>query len=273
MTSVPRHHLPEAALASLSEDELRARVARAQMYVLESRAVDGAPQPTEAQTFAHLAYLHKLENDGRLYASGIVDAGGGQTAYELAIVVAGSAEEAEGYAASEPLQQAGIVGITVTAHIINEGVACYFARELSSRAQQSSASFDPDVSSVGLSYDELQARAQGARMHIIRLKPGDKPRPTSDTTTGRDHFLWLRGNEMRARLMSCGPFEIAHPPGIWGGGLAVVAADEHEAEEMRAAEPSGQIGYRTLTVEPWVVDYGVAAPIAKALETLGNFPA
>jgi uncharacterized protein YciI len=270
MTSVPRHHIPENALTDLSESELRARVARAQTYALEMYPVDGAPIPTIEQARDHLAYLFKLEKVGRLYGSGKVGATQGSEGYELAIVVAASQAQAEEYAANEPLHKAGLVKIKITSHIINEGVACYFARELSSRAEQSSADFNPDISAVALTYDDLLGRAHGASLHLIRLRPGDKARPASDKQVGYDHFIWLRGNEMRAQLMSCGPFEIPHAPGIWGGGLAVVATDRSHAEEMRDAEPSGQAGYRSLSVESWVMDYGLAAPVAKALENLSR---
>lgn len=270
MTNVPRHHIPEAPLTDLSEIELRSRVARAQMYALEIYPVDGSPEPTEAQTRDHLAYLYKLEEAGRLYGAGPVGASQGSRGYELAIVVAASEAQAEEYAANEPLRKAGLVEIKISSHIINEGVACYFARELSRRAAGSSARFDPDISSVTLSYDELVGHAQGVGLHIIRLLPGEKVRPKSDTQIGYNHFIWLRTNEMRAQLMSCGPFEIPHAPGIWGGGLAVVATDAATAEELRAAEPSGQAGYRSLTAEPWTMNYGLAAPIAKALEHLNQ---
>ena len=270
MTSVPRHHIPEAPLTDLSEIELRSRVARAQTYALEIHPIDGSPKPTVEQARDHLAYLFTLEEAGRLYGSGPVGATGGSQAYELAIVVAASQAQAEEYAANEPLRMAGLVEIKVTSHIINKGVACYFARELSRRAAQSGADFNPDISSVALSYDDLMNRAQGVNLHLIRLRPGDKIRPATDKQIGYDHFIWLRGNEMRAQLMSCGPFEIPHTPGIWGGGLAVVATDADKAEELRAAEPSGQAGYRSLTVEPWVMNYGLAAPIAQALEKLNR---
>jgi uncharacterized protein YciI len=270
MTSVPRHHIPEAPLTDLSEIELRSRVARAQTYALEMYPIDGSPEPTQEQTRDHLAYLYKLEQSGRLYGAGPVGASRTSPAYELAIVVAASEAQAEEYAANEPLNKAGLVEIKISSHIINEGVACYFARELSKRAQRSNEDFNPDTSTVALSYDDLVSHAQGVNLHLIRLLPGDKTRPKSDTQIGYNHFIWLRGNEMRAQLMSCGPFEIPHAPGIWGGGLAVVATDAGKAEELRAAEPSGQAGYRVLTVEPWVMNFGLAAPIAQALATLNQ---
>ena len=270
MTNVPRHHIPESPLTDLSEIELRSRVARAQTYALEIYPIDGSPEPTQEQTRDHLAYLYKLEQAGRLYGAGPVGASQGSQGCELAIVVAASQAQAEEYAANEPLHKAGLVEIKISSHIINEGVACYFARELSRRAALSGEDFNPDINTVALSYDELVSHAQGINLHLIRLRPGDKIRPASDTQIGYNHFIWLRTNEMRAQLMSCGPFEIPHAPGIWGGGLAVVATDADKAEELRAAEPSGQAGYRVLTVEPWVMNYGLAAPIAKALENLNR---
>lgn len=111
-------------------------------------------------------------------------------------------------------------------------------------------------------------------MYLIHLRPTEKPRPAEDTQTGFDHFVWLRSNEMAARLMSCGPVEppVALPPGIWGGGMGVVATSRQEAEAIAAAEPSGVAGYRALSVEAWLMDYGLAAPIARALVTVNSLP-
>ena len=50
--------------------------------------------------------------------------------------------------------------------------------------------------------------------------------------------------------------------------MGVAAVSRETAQAMAAAEPSGLMGYRTLRVEPWRMDYGLAAPIARALTTL-----
>ena len=88
------------------------------------------------------------------------------------------------------------------------------------------------------------------------------------------HFVWLRENEMAARLMSCGPVEPNRslPSGVWGGGMGVVATSRQEAERIAADEPSGRAAYRILSVRSWRLQYGLAAPIAEALVTLNALP-
>ena len=79
---------------------------------------------------------------------------------------------------------------------------------------------------------------------------------------------------MQAKLMSCGPVEALQPlsQGVWGGGLGVVATSREEAEAIAAAEPSGKEGYRHLSVRLWTLDFGLAAPIGRALATLNSLP-
>ena len=192
----------------------------------------------------------------------------------MAIIAAGSLDDAQNIADNEPVHKAGLGRNTVQGHMINEGVACYFARALSRRVEALGEPFDPDISMIDLSNDALAERAAGAHLYLISLEPTDKTRPAEDVQTGHDHFIWLRDNEMRAKLMSCGPAQSTQSPspGFWGGGLGIVATSRAEAERIRDVEPSGQAGYRTLSVRAWTLDYGLATPIAKALETLNSLP-
>ena len=75
---------------------------------------------------------------------------------------------------------------------------------------------------------------------------------------------------MSAKLLSCGPVESSEPlaPGIWGGGLGILATSREEAERIAAAEPSGQAGYRRLSVRGCDLKFGLAKPIAQALQRL-----
>jgi hypothetical protein len=125
-----------------------------------------------------------------------------------------------------------------------------------------------------MSLEELEARATDTQLYLIPLVPTDKPRSPDDTATFDAHFVWLRENEMAARLMSCGPVQPPQPlqPGIWGGGLGVVATSREEAERIAEIEPSGRAGYRTLSVRGWTMQYGLAAPIAQALQRLNALP-
>jgi len=276
MTSpdAPRMLTRDTPLTELTGDQLRARVARAQMFLIDVAPTDNAPSVLPAALERdHLAYLYKLEVEGRLYGYGPIDAQPGRLAHHLAIVVAATLADAQAIAASEPLQRAGLATNTVRGHWINEGVACYVARAMSRRAA-AIAPFDPNISSVGTSAADISGRAMGAAVQLVTLEPTDKPRPKEDEQTGYDHFVWLREHEMKAQMMSCGPLEPAAPlaPGIWGGGLGIFATTRAEAERIASIEPSGRAGYRRLTVQTWVVDYGVAAPIARALATLNTLP-
>ena len=271
MTTMPA----EVALTDLSGDLLRARVARAQVYLIHLNEPQPSPgAPPQALLRDHLAYVSKLEREGRLYGYGPLEARAGDPARELAIVVAASPEQAESIAANEPLQRAGFRANTVQAHTMNEGVACYVGRTLSKRAIAADDAFDPDISGITLSYDELTSRAADAQLYLVPLVPTDKVRAPEDTATFDAHFVWLRENEMAARLMSCGPVQPSQPlqPGIWGGGLGIVATSREEAERIAASEPSGRAGYRVLSVRGWTMRYGLAAPIAQALQRVNTLP-
>jgi uncharacterized protein YciI len=271
MTTMPA----EVALTELSGDLLRARVARAQVYLIHlHQPSSSSGEPAQVLLRDHLAYLYKLEQEGRLYGYGPVERLDGDPARELAIVVAASAEEAQRIAGNEPLHRSGYRSNTVQGHTMNEGIACYVARALSKRAIARGESFDPDFSDVTLSYDELLSRASNAPLYLVPLVPTDKPRSPADTATFDGHFVWLRENEMAARLMTCGPVQPPQPlaPGIWGGGLGIVATSRAEAERIAETEPSGRAGYRVLSVRGWIMQNGLAAPIAEALVALNALP-
>jgi uncharacterized protein YciI len=265
----------EVPLTELSGDQLRVRVARAQVYLIHCNE---PPERVAVQSQSlrrdHLAYLHMLESEGRLYGYGPVEAIEGDPARELAIVVAASREEAERIAREEPLHRAGFRVNTVQAHTMNEGVACYVGRAMAKRVLEQGDTFDPDTGTIRHSYGELAARSRDVQLYLIPLDPTDKIRYPEDTATFDAHFVWLRDNEMAARLMSCGPVESMRPlaPGVWGGGLGVVATTREEAEAIAAREPSGIASYRALSVRGWTMQYGLAAPIAEALHALNALP-
>ena len=270
MTTMPA----EVALTDLTGDQLRVRVARAQVYLIHFNQPEGATGSAPQSVLRdHLAYLYKLEAGGLLYGYGPVEARPGDPARELAYVMAASRDGAGRIASEEPLHRAGFRNNVVQGHTMNEGVACYVGRAMSKRVL-GQAAFDPDIGTVNLSYAELAARARNAQLYLIALEPTDKVRSPEDTATFDAHFVWLRDNEMAARLMSCGPVEPARPlaQGVWGGGLGVVATSREEAEAIAAREPSGVAGYRVLSVRGWTMQYGLAAPIAEALQTLNALP-
>jgi uncharacterized protein YciI len=267
MTTPQRFLVSDISLTELTGDQLRARVARAHLYLIEMPSAGNIP---DSAIRDHLAYMYTLESQGRLYGYGPL----GTTDVCLAIVAARSREEAGEIASRDPLAVTGLRTNVVTGHTMNEGVACYFARALSKRAEGQQAPFDPDISGVNLSLQDLQARAIGVPLFLVDLKPTDKPRPSEDTQTGLDHFVWLRDNEMQAKLMSCGPVEATSTleKGIWGGGLGIFATSQEEADLIASVEPSGSMGYRHVSARPWTLDYGLAAPIAKALVGLNTLP-
>jgi uncharacterized protein YciI len=262
----------DVSLTSLTGEQLRARVARAQLYLLEMGRAAGVP--STSLTRDHLAYFYKLEMEGRLFGFGPLEGASAGPREELAIVAAASRAEAETIAANEPLRRAGLQTNRIRSHTMNEGVACYVGRALSRRIEALGESLAPGIEAVDLSYEALVEKAAGASLHLIFLEPTDKRRPAEDTQSGYDHFIWLRSNEMQAKLMSCGPLESLEPvgEGVWGGGLGVVATSREEAQRIADEEPSGRAGYRRLVVRPWTLDYGLAAPIGKALARLNSLP-
>jgi uncharacterized protein len=273
VTSTPSFSGPEVPLAELSGDQLRARVARARLYLIEMKPAPGWDEATSSPDRRvlrdHLAYLYKLEAEGRLFGCGPVDFEPGAPVEGLGIVAAASREEAERIAAEEPLHKAGARINSVRGHTMNEGVACYVGRALAKRAEARPDTFDPDISGVKLSLQELMARTARASLFLIRMEPTGKRRPPEEAgVVGHSHFVWLRENEMAAKLLSCGPTEPLNDL-AGGSGLAVVAAaSREEAERIAAAEPNNVAGYRTLTVGSWLLNEGLAAPIGKALAEL-----
>ena len=266
--------LADVPLSELGSDELHARNAWAQVYLVRSDDLDSTPGATpESVSEDHRNYLRRLETAGQLYLHGSVEILAGDSLRELAIIAAASADDASRIAVDDPFHQAGRRANTVQSHIINEGVACYVAREMSRRALAA-----PEASSI---VEDVAAQAggpveagPGVELYLISLDPTDKPRSTDAADADHAHFVWLRENEMAARLMSCGPVGPVEPlgPGIWSGGLGVVATSRDGAQRLAQSEPSGRAGYRMLSVRGWTVRQGMAAPIARALHTLNALP-
>ena len=266
--------LADVPLTELTSDELHARSAWAEVYLVRAHEPASTPGTIpDSVLHDHRKYLHRLESAGWLYAYGIVDDLPEDRVRELAILAAASAEDAGRIAMDDPLHRAGYRTNTVQNHIINEGVACYVARQMSRRARAEGAA--PRLVPANQPTDAEDVDGEpGVELYLISLNPTDKLRSGDAARADHAHFVWLRENEMAARLMSCGPVGPAEPlgPGIWSGGLGVVATTRDEAERLAADEPSGRAGYRALTVRGWTVHHGIAAPIARALRALNALP-
>ena len=256
----------EVPLKELTGDELRARVAQAQMFLIYMKPTDRWSELAgERQLHLdHLRYLYKLEEEGRLFGAGPVDFQPGQPVEGLAIIVAASRDAAEQVAANEPFNKAGARVNTVRNYTV------YVARAQDRKIKARDESFDPDVSGVDLTLDELRARSARATLYLVQMEPTDKERTQEERAqVMHDHFIWLRENEMAADLMSCGPTE--RLDGREGGdsGLAIVAAPSIDAARtIAAAEANNKAGYRILTTRSWLLNEGLAAPIGKSLATL-----
>ena len=265
---------PEVPLSELTGDQLRARGARAQMFLIYMEPTERwnelAADASRQLLRDHLRYLYKLDQEGGLFCCGPVDFQPGQPVEGLAIVVAASREEAERIAANEPFHKAGARVNRVRTHTMNEGVACYVARAMDRKAKAGGESFDPAVSSVDLTLDALMARSARATLYLSQMEPTDKERtPEQRAEVMRDHFIWLRENEMAACLMTCGPTE--RLDGREGGdsGLAIVAAPSIEAaRRIAAAEANNKAGFRVLATRTWLLNEGLAAPIGRSLMAL-----
>jgi len=211
----------EPAVTDLSGEVLRARVARAQMYIITASSAGGAKAPTQEQTTVHHRWLQSIETLGLLHGYGALERVEGDDALEMAVIVASSREEAERIAADDPWHQAGVRSNSVRGHTMNEGVACYFARALSRRAIAGGGSYHAGA----VDHSFVSNDGEAAQLYLIHLVSTEKARPAEDMKTMDAHFVWLRENEMAAKLMTCGPIEAPAPlaPGIWGGGMGVVA--------------------------------------------------
>ena len=269
--------LADVPLDQLTSDELHARNAWAQVYLVlgeEPEPSPGAPPP--ALVVERRDHLRRLETAGRLYASGPMEGVAGDAIRELTIVAAASLEDATRIAMDDPFHREGYVTNTVRPHIMNEGVACYVARAMSRRTLVGGGGTDSSPGRPGPAGTAAARDDEGraVELFLIFLDPTDKPRAEAAERADHAHFRWLRENEMAARLMSCGPVGAVAElgPGVWSGGLAVVATSRAEAERLARDEPSGQAGYRTLSVRGWTVHQGLAAPIASVLRTLNDLP-
>jgi len=265
---------PETPLSELTGDQLRARVARAQMFLIymmpAERWQEVSSDPQRQVLHDHFRYLKKLGQDGRLFGAGPVEFQPGRPVEGLAIIAAASREEAQRIAENEPFHKAGARRNTVRPHTINEGVACYVARAMDRRAKQRGDGFDPYTSGIDGTIEELTAHNANATLYLVQMEPTDIER----TQQQRDevlhnHFVWLRENEMAARLLSCGPTERLDGKPGGDSGLGIVAAPSLEAAQaIAAAEPNGIAGYRVLTTRRWLLNEGLAAPIGKSLTVL-----
>ena len=259
----------EPALTDLSGEILRARVARAQVYLITASAPSGGRTSTREQEVEHARWLQALEAKGLLHGYGALEPIAGDEAREMGIIVASSREAAERIATNDPWHEGGVRSNSVRGHTMNEGVACYFARALSRRAIEKGDSSEASTGNGSTATEESDTAAQ---LSLIHLDPTDKPRPAEDLATMDAHFVWLRENEMAAKLMTCGPVEPVYPlaQGIWGGGMGVVATSRAEAERIASVEPSGVAGYRRLWVRGWTMERGLALPIAQAMVKLNS---
>ena len=267
---------PETPLNELSGDLLRARVARAQMYLIYMRPTDRwrelTADPGRAVLHDHFRYLKKLVDEGRLFGSGPVDFEPGRPVEGLAIVAAASRDEAQRIAENEPFHKAGARLNTVRPHTMNEGVACYVARAMHRKALARDEGFEPSTDGVEGTIEELTARNASATLYLVQMEPTDMQRTPEETAAVlHQHFVWLRENEMSARLLSCGPTErLDGKPGGDSGLGIVVAPSIEAARAIAAAEPNGVAGYRVLTTRRWLLNEGLAAPIGKALVALNK---
>ena len=266
--------LEDIPLAELTSDELHARSAWAQVYLIRASQPDpSSGNPPTSVVQEHSDYLRQLESSGRLYACGPVEVLAADSVREMTVIAAASADEADRIARYDPFHRSGYRTNTVQGHIINEGIACYVAREMWRRAVDAAEAFSAveDSSSDGRA---LAGADPGAELYLISLESTDKPRSDDAADVDHAHFVWLRENEMAARLLSCGPLEPAEPLGlgIWPSGLGVVATSREEAEHLAQNEPTGRVGYRALSVRGWTIRQGLVAPIARALQTLNALP-
>ena len=125
---------PEASV-----EELRARTARAQLYVLtiQRTPLFGGSGPEEAaeRLQEHLLYLWELEATGKLFGAGPlarVESEGEPVG--MIIVAAASVAEAAAIAANEPYQKAGWRTNTVRSWTLNEGATAVIGKMMASLA-------------------------------------------------------------------------------------------------------------------------------------------
>src|SRR5262245_36979093 len=140
MTSA-RFATTETPLQEMAGDLLRARTARAQLYIIyfEPTATFEAhlASPERDEVLRdHFRYLAKLEDEARLFGCGRTFYEGSKAGEGMAIVAAASRAEAERIAANEPIAMTGARINRVRSYTSNEGVACYIARAMDKLARK-----------------------------------------------------------------------------------------------------------------------------------------
>ena len=123
------------------EEFHRTRHAEIQMYLLLGKGTERGAQERAADKSRadellrqHFLYLWELEEQGKLFGAGPVDAGT-PNQEGLFIVAAASREEAEQIAANEPFQKAGWRSTTIRTWQLNEGLGVPLGRELAGKRQ------------------------------------------------------------------------------------------------------------------------------------------
>lgn len=250
------------SLRDLTFNELRSRIARAHLFLVEIHFNAGSASPSADLRRERVEHFRDLEARSILYGYGPVTPADDAPPYEMAVVAVPSQPAAEQLAARDPANREGLMSFSVTGHTINEGVACYFARALAVNGDEDRCPAYAIKSGSLAEHTEVP-------LHLLRLESTSKPLSECDDRTKVDHFVWLRTNEMNAALMSCGPLGPRRYD-VWGRGLAVVATSRREAERIATTEPSDEAGFRTVSVHDWTLTHGLSLPIAQALVTVNR---
>lgn len=108
-------------IATLSLDELRARMLRKPLWVIMSRPVK-PPEEIAQHTRAHLEHQIRLEKDGIMYGAGpATRPGETQAAFGLIIVRARDEAEARRIADADPMHATGVRQYDLYSWSLNEG--------------------------------------------------------------------------------------------------------------------------------------------------------
>jgi uncharacterized protein YciI len=107
--------------ASLSLEQLRARMLRKQLWVVMSRAV-APPDELAKHTRAHLEYQIKLERDGIMYGAGPATRPGEERpAFGLIVIRAKDEAAARAIADADPMHSSGARRYELFSWSLNEG--------------------------------------------------------------------------------------------------------------------------------------------------------
>lgn len=113
---------------------------------------------------------------------------------------------------------------------------------------------------------DVDARLGRITFWLVLMRDTDLQR--DDPALMEEHLRWQLRLEDERRLLAAGPLnwgEAERGPGGAVGMYVLAVASRDEAEEIAAREPFERLGRREHTIYSWMLNEGVAVPLAREI--------